>query len=202
MRKLAVFAIGTVAALFAAALAEQPVGRALLSVVAGSSALYLIVTAPGVRPRLPSVKWQRKPAALLFLRAERAGSRRLHRETLEAVASIHEHLQTAELASGYRRWNEFRAKSMGTSEEELSRLWREYTTAEEERIHAEGLENARKFGGRIDYLLSEHERRGLIEEEDVERLRWLVRNSNFFLTDVGTQLEGMAYKFLGHIKDA
>ena len=77
------------------------------------------------------------------------------------------------------------------NDEEQSRIWHEYTRGMHARSDRQRAELAALFGGRVAYVLSEYERRNMIEGKDVRYTQWHC-GSLHHITEAANRLEALA----------
>jgi hypothetical protein len=86
-----------------------------------------------------------------------------------------------------------RAIGEATTEEEKDRLWLEHTQALTEAHDQERRELSSRFGGRVSYLASEYQRRGLLTESEVSKLEWET-GSRYWIQNAAVKLEALAHR--------
>lgn len=163
-----------------------------LFILAAVSGLYWIVTSKPIAPRLPSLRFDiAGPGfSVHVLPPEKSdAARRLRRKTDDLVGEIHSYLQTV---PGYgpslqRHHGVFDKMQAADSEEEKSEIWHQYTQEEMKASEVERRELVARFGGRVEFLLTEYGRRGLLSESR-SILLWKLGN-NHWLGELATNLE-------------
>jgi hypothetical protein len=166
------------------------------ALLVGGLVLVVFSWAP-TATRLPSVEVDRtgQGFALRFLPPERSGKKKLRSETFRLAKDIHAYLkaQPSSSAQSIAEHQQFVQATQGASEAETNARWQEYTAKSVERSERERLELAQRFGGRLQYLFAEYQRRGMLTDRDVSRMEWEAGSSHW-IAGSASRLEGLAHR--------
>ena len=167
------------------------------AVLIGMAILWGLWLLPTVGSRLPSLSLERSDGiALRVRRPPEQGKRRLRGQTEAVVKEIWAYLRSVPDSSvaSHRGWSQMvRITQEATDEGEKRAAWSEYTAAETARYSSEQRELAERFGGRIQYLVDEYQRRGTINESDARLLMWQ-SGSHHWIKAAATTLEALKLK--------
>jgi hypothetical protein len=141
--------------------------------------LVVLVTWEPLSLRLPTLRLQRlgrESGFSIEVRPPAGGStRRLKREMESLASDMFEALNArpAPYIDSMREHDEVvRKMDKAANEEERNAVWREYTYSSIEAHSAEKHDLQQRFGGRLEYVVGELERRGLLERAEVTELLW------------------------------
>jgi hypothetical protein len=179
-------------AIAAGVLLSKPVAVVLFVI----GAVAMLAAWEPVGSRLPTLAVERENGIAVRVRPpRRTGRGRLRREAFALAAEIHSYVQAeSPRVADDRDWFETgRAARAAQTDEERGHIFQEHTMRSSERSAQETQELRRRFGGRMQYVMDEFQRRGMLSDRDLLRLGWEM-NSSHWIVQAANKIEGLAHR--------
>ena len=159
--------------------------------------VWICLLPNAVSQRVPSVAVEHGDGFAIRIRPPaRQGKRRLKRDTTNLVRDIWSYLKSVpdDQIESLQAWQEnTRRMQEAKDEAEKGAIWNEYTNAMTLSYSQQGRDLTERFGGQIEYLLGEYQRRRLLEASEVHRLVWQ-SGSRHWIQSTATTLEALALR--------
>lgn len=168
--------------------------RWLLGGLALVSAVLWLATTATLRPHFHSFHLDTAGPgfAIRVLPPEKGAIHRLKIVTDEVVKDIYTYLGSMPYTdSGFFEMG--RAMEQAESDQDRNRIWVDHINKTRDASAKERTAISKEFGGRVHYLLTEYESRGLLSDEDKRFLMWSL-NSNHWLVEVAVRLESLRHQ--------
>jgi hypothetical protein len=159
--------------------------------------VWICLLPRAVSQRLPSVALEHGDGFAIRIRPPvRQGKRRLRRDTTNLVRDIWSYLKSVpdDQIESLQAWQD-NTRRMQQAKDEAGKnaIWNEYTNAMTLRYSQQGRDLTERFGGQIQYLVSEYQRRRLLDASEAHRLVWQ-SGSRHWIQSTATTLEALALR--------